>query len=188
MIAIIVPAHNAQASLASCLTALRAAACHTALAQEAVEIYVVLDACHDGSAAIVRRQAAARGARICWREVEVRNVARAHAAGAAMAQDRGARVIMFTGADSCVAEDWLVAQLNADVIKQSGGYTNTLPPHLAPRGQQGRQTIQAGRSDAAADAFRRAGGLRPHSTREEAAMAAAFEQSGVRLPARTAGR
>jgi cellulose synthase/poly-beta-1,6-N-acetylglucosamine synthase-like glycosyltransferase len=52
MIGVIVPAHNEQALLSTCLAALHAAARHADLAGETVRQVVVLDACNDFSGAI----------------------------------------------------------------------------------------------------------------------------------------
>jgi glycosyltransferase involved in cell wall biosynthesis len=68
MIGVIVPAHNEQALLAHCLTALAEASRHPELAGEAVHIVVVLDDCKDFSGAIAR----AHGAQT--QKVKARNV------------------------------------------------------------------------------------------------------------------
>ena len=59
MIGVAVPAHNEQATLGACLASVLCAAHDRALHDEAVCVCVVLDACDDGSAAIVEGQRAA---------------------------------------------------------------------------------------------------------------------------------
>ena len=54
MIGVAIPAHNEEACLGACLQAVLRAATHPQLAGEPVMVCVVLDACDDGSAAIVR--------------------------------------------------------------------------------------------------------------------------------------
>jgi cellulose synthase/poly-beta-1,6-N-acetylglucosamine synthase-like glycosyltransferase len=78
MIGVIVPAHNEQALLSTCLAALHAAARHADLGGEPVCQIVVLDTCTDFSGAIAR----AYGVQTLT--VRARNVGIARAAGAAM--------------------------------------------------------------------------------------------------------
>ena len=52
MIGVVIPAHNEEALLAACLSAVREAAMHPGLAGELVRVAVVLDGCTDFSGAI----------------------------------------------------------------------------------------------------------------------------------------
>lgn len=107
MIGVVVPAHDEEALIGRCLTALREAAAHPDLRDEPVEIVVVLDACMDGTAAVVAMHGAASIT------VQVKNVGAARAAGAGALIERGARWLAFTDADSEVHGDWLARQLDA---------------------------------------------------------------------------
>lgn len=104
MIGVAVPAHDEEALVARCLAALRTAAAHPGLCGETVEILVVLDACADGTAAIVG------AAGVPALVVDARNVGVARAAGAAALIERGARWLAFTDADTEVDADWLARQ------------------------------------------------------------------------------
>ena len=55
MLGIVIPAHNEEACLPSCLAALHVAASHPALRGESVLIHVVLDDCDDGSEDALKR-------------------------------------------------------------------------------------------------------------------------------------
>ncbi len=112
MIAIVVPAHNEEDLLPACLASVAAASKHPNLGGEAVETYVVLDDCTDGTEAVAKRFV------VQTIPIRARNVGRARALGAAAALADGARWLAFTDADSSVPEDWLSRQLahDADVV------------------------------------------------------------------------
>lgn len=112
MLAIIIPAHNEADRIKSCILAAQRAVLHPGLGNEVGLVIVAVDACSDGTEAIVR----ACGVDVVT--VEARNVGVARAAGASFAIDRGARWLAFTDADTIVADDWLVQQLrcNADAV------------------------------------------------------------------------
>lgn len=139
MIAVVVPAHEEEATIGPCLDALRVAAAHPDLRGEGVEIIVVLDACRDGTHQVAR----ARGAHCI--EVEARNVGVARAAGASASIVRGARWLAFTDADSEVDPDWLARQVDTVVdavcgvirVKDWSGY-----------GAEARACYEAGYVDA----------------------------------------
>jgi glycosyltransferase involved in cell wall biosynthesis len=105
LIAVVVPAHDEEASIGACLESLRAAARCEALGGETVRIIVVLDACTDGTAAIARSLGASTVS-VC-----ARNVGLARAVGAQLAVSAGARWLAFTDADTTVAPDWFSVQL-----------------------------------------------------------------------------
>lgn len=112
MIGICIPAHNEEALIEACLRSIAVAATHPALFAEEVQVVVVLDSCSDATADIARQWPVAALA------VDAHNVGRARAAGARHLLQHQARWLAFTDADSCVAPDWLVAQLSlaADVV------------------------------------------------------------------------
>lgn len=99
MIAVIVPAHNEEDKLFSCLAALRVAARDPHLGGEQTMVVVVLDACTDNSRHIVENASATTVV------VNACNVGAARAAGADLAVAAGARWLAFTDADSEVAPD-----------------------------------------------------------------------------------
>ena len=112
MIGICIPAHNEEALIAGCLHSVAVAAQHSDLAAEEVQVVVMLDSCSDGTAAIVARWPFVALA------IDAHNVGRARAAGARHLLQHQARWLAFTDADTCVAPDWLAAQLSlgADVV------------------------------------------------------------------------
>jgi glycosyltransferase involved in cell wall biosynthesis len=112
MIGVVVPANDEEALIGRCIAALQLAARHPGLHGEVVEIVVVLDACRDATRSIATAQGVACVA------VEARNVGVARAAGASALIAQGARWLAFTDADSAVAPDWLVHQLEttADAV------------------------------------------------------------------------
>ena len=108
MIGVIVPAHNEEAVIGHCIDALIRAGSHPGLEGEDVLIAVVMDACADDTAKVVRRY-----------DVQgvlghYRNVGKARAAGAEHLLSQGARWLAFTDADSLVPHNWLVEQLRCD--------------------------------------------------------------------------
>lgn len=111
---VVVPAHEEQALLAGCLTAIDRAVAEVTRRPRAprVRVTVVLDSCSDDSAAIAARHGAIRVA------VESRSVGRARAAGVADVARRTAGLapesvwIATTDADSVVPPSWLSAQLD----------------------------------------------------------------------------
>lgn len=109
MIGIVIPAHNEERCLKSCLESVLAAAEHCGLGGESVRVMVVLDACDDGSRAITDTFS-----RVEITEIDARSVGIARATGAHALIESGARWIACTDADTVVPPDWLVAQLSCD--------------------------------------------------------------------------
>ena len=107
MIGIVVPANDEEALIGRCLDALKIAAAHPGLASERVDILVVLDDCRDRTLDIVRDRDVDHLA------IDARNVGVGRSAGAAALIERGARWLAFTDADSIVAPDWLLRQLES---------------------------------------------------------------------------
>jgi glycosyltransferase involved in cell wall biosynthesis len=118
-VAVVVPAHNEEDRIGSCIAAIAAAAGHPDLATIAVHLVVVLDDCRDQTAA--RAAAALAGPDLpltaTLAAVSVRNVGRARAIGAAQAflslvpADPEALWLATTDADSVVPRQWLAHQL-----------------------------------------------------------------------------
>ena len=106
MLGIIIPAHNEAAHIGECVTCARRAANHHQLLGEEVRVIVVLDSCTDDTETIAR----SLGAEVA--HVAARNVGMARAHGAERALAVGARWLAFTDADTAVADDWLVQQLD----------------------------------------------------------------------------
>ncbi len=112
MIAIIVPAHNAEDHIDACLESLVRAARHPALSDDEVQITVVLDRCDDRTGWLARSWG------VNTMDVEAGNPVVARKAGADAALRAGARWLAFADPGSVVAEDWLAAQVaqGSDVI------------------------------------------------------------------------
>lgn len=108
---VVVPAHNEEELLASCLASLEIATLAARGVVERIEVVVVLDACTDGSGEIAR----AAGVRVV--ETDARSVGVARAAGVAAGLgelvDVGHRHVWtaHTDADSSVPPHWLTHQL-----------------------------------------------------------------------------
>lgn len=185
MIGVIIPVHNEQERLGACLHAVAQAARAPALVGEAVQVFVALDACTDGSARIARHWGAHAVA------LQARNVGAARAAAASMAIALGARWLSCTDADSEVAPDWIAAQLaegtqavcgTVEVADWSGesdamraayqaGYVDA-PGHLHVHGANLGVCVQA---------YVRAGGFAPLCTREDVALVQALQADGARI-------
>ena len=112
MIGVVVPAHNEQQLIGSCLRAIRAASTDPLLVGEPVLVVVCADACDDDTETIARDHGAVAVA------LRSRNVGLARAHAAHLALEQGARWIASTDADSCVPPNWLSAQLahKADAV------------------------------------------------------------------------
>ncbi len=106
-VGVVVPAHDEQRLLPTCLRSVRIAAAHPALRGIAVHVIPVLDACSDDTGAV------APGAI----EISAGNVGMARAAGfeAVLAREAGRPAdqlwLAGTDADSTVPPDWLAEQL-----------------------------------------------------------------------------
>ncbi|MDQ0017421.1 glycosyltransferase involved in cell wall biosynthesis [Variovorax boronicumulans] len=186
MIGIVVPAHNEEACVRSCLQALAAAARHPDLGGESVEIVVVLDACTDATGVY----ACAAGATTL--SIRARNVGMARAAGAQALLARGARWLSFTDADTVVSPSWLVEQLalRADAVCGTVGVVDWTPHGchatlLAWHFQQtyqdadGHSHIHGANLGVSAAAYRLAGGFRHLACSEDVALVDALIASGA---------
>jgi glycosyltransferase involved in cell wall biosynthesis len=201
MIGIVVPAHNEQACLGATLAALKQAAAHPLLDGEPVCIVVVLDACSDGSLAIVQRHAGRRlapvratGHCVSYVEIDVRNVGLARATGANLVLAQGARWLGFTDADTIVAPSWLAAQLSLGVDAVCGSVAvedwsahKDLGPRLRERFAQdytdadGHRHIHGANLGVSAAAYQKAGGFPALPCHEDVALVTALASTGATI-------
>ena len=197
MIGVAIPAHDEEDCLADCLRAVLSAACHPALGGEAVRVCVVLDACIDRSAAVVRAHAEAfraAGVGLELYAVQARRVGAARSAGARRLLAAGARWLAFTDADTRVAPDWLVEQLalGADAVCGTVA-VDDWSPHAA-RGadlqahfdatyqdRDGHRHIHGANLGVGARAYLATGGFEPVACHEDVYLVRALESSGARL-------
>ncbi len=110
-VGVVIPAHNEEALLPSCIAALGAAA---ARADVPVSAVIVLDACTDGSLQVVRAADPGPFDRLEHIACEVRSVGAARDAGSRHLVGRhGAAELWLatTDADSTVPPDWILRQL-----------------------------------------------------------------------------
>lgn len=172
MIGVVIPVHDDEKLLGSCLDAVRRAALDPRLDAEPVEVVVVLDACADRSAAI----AIQHKAQIV--SLHARCVGAARALGASLALDNGARWIAFTDADTLVPPNWLSAQLDlhADAtcgqvaIDDWSDYSSgTRERYLRSYSAETRH-IHGANLGISAAAYRTAGGFAPLKLGEDVAL------------------
>jgi glycosyltransferase involved in cell wall biosynthesis len=185
VIGIIVPAHNEEETIAGCVTSLLTASQAPALAGEAVEIIVVLDACRDRTGSVAR----ALGVRTI--EVRANNVGLARQAGAASALARGARWLAFTDADSVVGPQWLTSQLalGADAVcgtvsvEDWGTYGERMRRHfrLTYKDTNGHAHVHGANMGVSAQAYVAAGGFIGLQTGEDVALVEALKTCGARV-------
>jgi glycosyltransferase involved in cell wall biosynthesis len=185
MLAIVIPAHNEAAHIGACVAAARRAADHHQLLGEAARVIVVLDSCTDDTGAIAR----SLGADVTC--IDARNVGRARAHGAERALALGARWLAFTDADTTVAEDWLVRQLDccADAVCGVVGVHDWSPHIGAVREHFGRtytdadghRHIHGANLGVSAKTYVQAGGFPPLETSEDVALVEALIETGARI-------
>jgi glycosyltransferase involved in cell wall biosynthesis len=185
MLGIIIPAHNEAAHIGECVTCARRAANHHQLLGEEVRVIVVLDSCADDTETIAR----ALGADVT--HVAARNVGMARAHGAERALALGARWLAFTDADTAVADDWLVQQLDccADAVCGVVG-VHDWSPHIAAVREHfgatytdadGHRHIHGANLGVSAHAYLRAGGFPPLESSEDVALVEALLATGARI-------
>ena len=191
MIGVAIPAHDEQACLDSYLRALLVAAGHPALHGEAVHVCVVLDACEDNSAGVVRRWQAtfiAAGVALDSLEVQARRVGAARSASAHHLLDVGARWLAFTDADTRVADTWLADQLALDVDVVCGVVTvDDWSPHADGaralhayfdgfyQDSDGHRHIHGANLGVSATAYRSVGGFQDLPCHEDVLLVRALE-------------
>ncbi|MBB1600845.1 glycosyltransferase family 2 protein [Variovorax sp. UMC13] len=188
MIGIVIPAHNEEASIETCVAHARACASDSGLDGECVEIVVVADSCVDATAAL----AALGGATVL--SIQAHNVGAARAAGAHFMLTLGARWLSFTDADTLVAPDWLSQQLalNADAVCGTVEVTDWTPhgvhaAFLARHFSQsycdadGHRHVHGANLGLSAAAYLRTGGFEARRCSEDVAMVAALERIGANI-------
>ena len=185
MIAIVVPAHNEEAFIERCVESLVAAGRHPELGGEVVEIVVVLDSCHDRTGFLARNL----GAKTV--DLRAKNVGLARQSGAELALAQGARWLAFTDADTCVASDWLVAQLSLETDAVCGtvavsdwlDYGPRMKRHfeLTYRDVDGHSHVHGANLGVCAKAYTRAGGFTAGVTGEDHALVKALGSTGARI-------
>lgn len=186
MIAVIVPAHNEEQLLASCLRALGRAARAVSTLAEQVQILVVLDDCSDASEAVVH----AHGLETL--KVSARNVGHARRAGAALMLERGARWLAFTDADSCVPINWLRCQLAfaADAVCGTVHVLNWQPQQGATLRErylahyqacEGHRHIHGANLGISARAYEHVGGFQALALHEDVQLVSDLQQHGAHI-------
>jgi glycosyltransferase involved in cell wall biosynthesis len=185
MLAIVIPAHNEAAHIGLSVAAACRAAKHHQLCGEPVRVIVVLDNCTDETGDI----ALALGAEVT--SIDACNVGLTRAHGADRGLRLGARWLAFTDADTTVAEDWLVRQLDcrADAVCGVVGVHDWSPHIGAVREHFGRtytdadghRHIHGANLGVSAQAYVRAGGFPPLESSEDVALVEALIASGARI-------
>ena len=185
MIGVVVPAHNEEALLGRCLQSLYNAARHPELHGEPVCIVVVLDACTDASEQIARQH------QVISLSIAAHNVGLARRAGAAHCIALGARWLACTDADSCVAADWLVQQLQheADVVCGTvhlddwEDYDDAVQHAYHQRYQPGdnHRHIHGANLGICVEAYKRAGGFPPLRAHEDVRLIESLNNIGARI-------
>jgi glycosyltransferase involved in cell wall biosynthesis len=190
VIGIVIPVHNEEKYLRTCLCAIQAATVHAALDGEEVRVVVVLDDCSDTSDAIV----AAFDVDVIVQDA--RNVGVARAAGATHLLEAGARWLAFTDADTVVSGDWLAMQLSlgADAVcgtvavddwSQYGHAERQALVRArfsgAYRDADGHTHIHGANLGVSAQAYLRVGGFPPLRCSEDVALVQALLHSGAAI-------
>jgi glycosyltransferase involved in cell wall biosynthesis len=185
MLGIIIPAHDEAAHIGACVSAALRAASHAELLGEEVRVIVVADHCSDTTAQI----AASLGAEVLT--LNARNVGVARAEGAKHALGAGARWLAFTDADSLVAEDWLVRQLDCQADAVCGVISvRDWSPHLSAVREHfartyidadGHRHIHGANLGVSAHAYQRVGGFAPLETSEDVALVEALIADGAHI-------
>jgi hypothetical protein len=169
-ILVVVPAHNEELLLPSCLAALDRA---SARAGVPVHIEVVLDDCTDGTAGIAERWAGAHVLRVRHRCVgRVRDDGVRSALARFAGDDPASLWLAHTDADSTVPEHWLSHQL--DLVELRGGSASPATVsawHAAysgtPYGDRGHQHVHGANLGVRASTYLAAGGFPPEPSHED---------------------
>ena len=197
MLGIVIPAHNEETCLPSCLAALQTAASHPALGGEAVRIHIVLDDCDDGSEDVLKRwqqRCSSAQVALTYSLIEKRKVGAARASGADRLLREGVRWLAFTDADTQVSPEWLVQQLKLDVDVVCGsvavddwsphaGQAAMLRTHFSQtyNDRDGHRHIHGANMGVAAAAYIKAGGFQSVPCHEDVYLVAALERIGARF-------
>ncbi len=188
MIGIVIPAHNEQERIGACLASIQLACAHAALRGEAIKVVVVLDDCDDDTALIAAQYP------VMLLSCTARNVGIARARGAAHLIEAGARWLAFTDADSCVAPDWLSAQLSFDADVVCGTVEVADWPLFGDEADLLRGDFQRHYQDAddhrhvhganlglSTQAYLRAGGFAPLACSEDQVLVDTLAAQGARI-------
>ena len=185
MIGVVVPAHNEEKLISSCLESIIDAAAHRDLDGESVEVIVVLDACTDQTGQIARDLGATT------LDIGARNVGLARQKGACAAIASGARWMAFTDADCVVGSNWLMAQLalKADAVcgtvavSDWGVYGQRMQQHFAltHNDNDGHGHIHGANLGVSTAAYQASGGFTGLETSEDVALVQALRKSGATI-------
>ncbi|CAN5570477.1 glycosyltransferase [soil metagenome] len=185
LIAAIVPAHDEEARIGSCIASLLVAARCPLLQGEQVVIVVILDACSDGTGDIAR----SLGVEVVT--ADGRNVGAARALGAQHALALGARWLAFTDADTEVGPGWFSAQLalggdavcGTIAVRDWESYGEPMRIHFDATytDADGHRHIHGANLGVSALAYRHAGGFCPLESSEDVALVRALEQTGASI-------
>lgn len=185
MIGVIIPVHDEAMLLDRCLRAVMRAAADPRLGGEPVRIFVALDDCSDGSAAIA---AAHQVTRVTC---AVRDVGTARACAAERAIAAGARWIASTDADSRVPRHWLSAQLAhgagavcgivriADWSPRDSRLRSLYDRHYVPH--DGHRHVHGANLGVSTGAYLRAGGFVAGHASEDVSLVRRLQQARVRI-------
>ncbi|MEO8937784.1 MAG: glycosyltransferase [Burkholderiaceae bacterium] len=184
-IGVVIPAHNEEELIADCLRAVDAAAHEPSLADVAVHVVVVCDACTDRTVEIV--ESLGHVALIST----ARNVGLARSLGAEAVLARGADWLAFTDADTVVCRRWLTAQigLRSDVVCGTIGvddwdvYGDAMRLHFEQtyRDEDGHRHIHGANLGISARAYRSVGGFANLENSEDVAIVDALERAGAHI-------
>ncbi|MCO7614533.1 glycosyltransferase family 2 protein [Pseudomonas chlororaphis] len=184
MIGVVIPAHNEESFIASCLRSVIDATRHPALDEE-VQVLVVLDSCTDRTSQIVGDFG------VTALVVNGRNVGQARCAGARYLIDRGARWLAFTDADTVVSPEWITRQVQLEVDAVCGTVNvDSWEAHSeAVRSKyeslytpiEGHRHIHGANLGVCSYAYLQAGGFKHLEAHEDVNLVQDLERSGARI-------
>jgi glycosyltransferase involved in cell wall biosynthesis len=199
---VVVPAHEEEREIESCLAALREAIAHPALAGISVRLAVVLDACTDRTGELAERALRGLpGARTVECRVRSAGAARAEGTAHLLAADAGrdpaAIWIATTDADTRVPRDWLALQLAAaragadavagivevdDWSEQPPAVRDRFLAHYASLGTgAGHRHVHGANLGVRASALQRAGGMPSLALAEDHALVDGLTATGATI-------
>jgi GT2 family glycosyltransferase len=194
-VAVVIPAHNEQEALSTCLDVLEAAAWRVRDRGIPVLVSVVADACTDATRAMARR----RG--LTCVTIQANNVGAARAAGVAAALSRlaesgfePARIyLLHTDADTLVEPDWITRHLEAaaehdavlgpvDVRDWSMRSAQCAQRHLLySEHEPDEHRVHGANLGVRADAYERVGGFSALPVGEDRGLVDALRAAGERV-------
>lgn len=208
-VAVVIPARDEEELLPACLDSVVVAveALRTSHPQIRTQVFVVLDACHDGSAQVVAHHPG-----VSATATQAGCVGVARAVGVDAAADwfatlpAGSLWLANTDADSVVPRHWLLAQVRMadegrDLVV---GTVRPEPDDLSPDALaawwerhtpfDGHEHIHGANLGFSLDAYRSIGGFAPLPTHEDVELVGAMRRTGVSwvatgaIPVTTSGR